>query len=180
MSSSGGCLGAQVLAAARTDGHMNGRRYGKRCRNVLACRWGKRGKRGCGSRLRGGHRGMTKPPKRSWDAMGTIFTALAEDSTQGMSSVQKQGARDLPWAVSRCLGFHRARCGGTSLRSLGTQEPLPCGDCAAGGSTERSVGWDTCQWECSAGRKLLRLSLSCLISISRTRLFWKHTVEECP
>lgn len=64
--------------------------------------------------------------------MGTIFTALAEDSTQGTSCVQKQGARDLPWAVSRCLGFHRARCGGTSLRSLGTQEPLPCGGCAAG------------------------------------------------
>lgn len=86
----------------------------------------------------------------------------------------------MPWAVSRCLGFHRARCGGTSLRSLGTQEPLPCGGCAAGGSTERSVGWDTCQWECSAGRKLLRLSLSCLIAVSRTRLFWKHTVEKCP
>lgn len=40
MSSSGGCLGAQVLAAARTDGHMDGRRYGKRCRNVLGMQMG--------------------------------------------------------------------------------------------------------------------------------------------
>lgn len=35
MSSSGEYLGAQVLAAARIDGHMDGRRYGKRCGNVL-------------------------------------------------------------------------------------------------------------------------------------------------
>lgn len=35
MSSSGGCLGVQVLAAARTDGHMGGRRNGKRCGKAL-------------------------------------------------------------------------------------------------------------------------------------------------
>lgn len=79
----------------------------------------------------------------------------------------------MPRAVSRCLGFHRI-VWGKDPAVLGTQELLPCG------STERPVAWDMCQRECSAGRKLLRLSLSCLLSVSRTRLFWKRAVEKCP
>lgn len=54
---------------------------------------------------------------------------------------------------------------------------FPAGGFGAGGSTERSAGRATCQWERSERRKLLRLSLSCLISVSRSRFFWKHAVS---
>lgn len=85
-SSSGGCLGAQLLAAARTDRQTDG--------------W---------KEVRGAsQKELGVGIQRKSFPQPQLKVAPREGS-----SLQKCGAWGLPWAVSECLGFHPARRRGT-------------------------------------------------------------------
>lgn len=107
----------------------------------------------------------------SWDPAGTISTASAEGGTQGRVICPKMQGTGFALGCERVPGVSQGQAWGNvpaSPRNLRMR--FPAGGFGPGGSTERSAGAR------SAGRKLLRLPLSCLISLSRTRLFWKHAV----
>lgn len=116
------------------------------------------GQEGCGCRLSDGDREVTKPRRRSWElgSRGNHFHSLSTGFALGCERVPGV-SQDWVWGNTPASSGH--------LRTCFPAEALAPVEAQRG------------QRECSAGRKFLRLSLSCLISASRTRLFWKHVVN---